>query len=685
MKPKTVVPLTNGDAKKAVARFGRSPRVPGVPLLPVGPPEDVWLAARRAGPDGYRVGASELAAVLGISPYASPFSLWWSKQDGWNAEPASRRQRYGHAVEDGIAGLFGEDHPELLVCRPGAGLWGHPVERWLVATPDFLAVAADAPLCSHGGDCLVHRDAAGLHNVDDQGGVHVEPVECKGLALDTPLPTPTGWTTMRAVQVGNELFDAAGRPCRVTAKSEVRYVDCYRIVFDDGSSVVCDADHRWVVSTGQNQRQHPAVLDARTIARTLRGTDRKRQHRVPLAGPLELPEIPLPVEPYTLGCWLGDGSTATGRITSADPELYDLVHAASGLAIGQDIGPGQRCPTRTVHGLRTQLRAVDLLGHKHVPDIYLRASAGQRLALLQGLMDTDGTWAAQRHQAVFVSTVKALALAVEELAASLGERPVMVEVEASRFGTTTTAWRVQWRPVRYNPFRLSRKAVRVTLAGPGGQSHRRMIVEVRAVPTVPTQCVVVDSPDHTYLCTERMIPTHNSDDGGKGWGKPGTDQVPAHHRVQLLVQCEILGAPRGWLVRKEHAYVVEYDDAARAEMKASLAEGRSFVVSLETGISPDIDGHEATTDTLTQLHPAIEDGAEEPVPAALAAEFRAALDALDTAKTRAEEAKNRLRDRMGAAQYAVDADGRRIAQRLIYKRRAYEVPAGMVDQLRRTK
>jgi len=353
MRARSVVPLSNGDAKRAVARFGRSPRTAAVPLLPPDAGEDVWLEARRRGPDGYRVGASELAAVLGLSPHSSPFSLYWAKQPDWERDPAGRRQRYGHAVEAGIAGLFAEDRPELLVVRPGAALWGHPVEQWLCCTPDFIAVASDADLCTHGGDCLVHRDTRGLHNFDDRGGVHIEPVECK------------------------------------------------------------------------------------------------------------------------------------------------------------------------------------------------------------------------------------------------------------------------------------------------------------------------------------------SDKGGRGWGKPGTDQVPAHHRVQLLVQCEILGAPRGWLVREEHAYRVDYDDAARAEMAGWLAEGRAFVAGLEAGAPPDIDGHEATAATLSQLHPAVDEDTEEFLPAALAAEFVEALDALDAAKARAEEAKNRVRDRMGRAQYAVDPDGRRVAHRVVYKRRSYEVAAGMVDQLRR--
>src|SRR6266540_7228681 len=149
---KTVVPLSTGDARKAVQRFGKSPRTPAVPLLPAGVDEAVWLEARRRDGETWRIGASELAAVLGASPYASPFSLWWAKQGGaWSEQ--TREQRRGHAYEPAIGGMFAEDHPDLFVCRPGAGLWGHPVHRWLVCTPDFLAVARDIAACTGPPEC----------------------------------------------------------------------------------------------------------------------------------------------------------------------------------------------------------------------------------------------------------------------------------------------------------------------------------------------------------------------------------------------------------------------------------------------------------------------------------------------------------------------------------------------------
>ena len=338
----------------------------------------------------------------------------------------------------------------------------------------------------------------------------------KGLALDTPIPTPGGWSTMGALLPGDRVFDSAGRPCAVTAKSSVHYRRCYRIRFDDGSSVVCDDEHLWLTTSGRLAARYKTSTAVRTteeIRRTLKLYG-QCHHRVQVAGPLNLPEADLPVHPYILGCWLGDGHTAEGRITSADPEVFERL-SGCGYGLGAS-PPSARCPTRTVYGLRTQLRKSGLLGHKAIPGIYLRAGREQRLSLLRGLMDTDGSWNSTRQQAVYASTDKALALSVRELALSLGQRAVLHIAASTGFGLTVEAYQVTFTPAGLNPFALSRKAGKVAVRSET-RSRRRVITAVEDMLTVPTQCITVDSPDGTYLCTEAMIPTHNTTASGP-WG-----------------------------------------------------------------------------------------------------------------------------------------------------------------------
>lgn len=329
----------------------------------------------------------------------------------------------------------------------------------------------------------------------------------KGLALDTPIPTVDGWKTMRHLSVGDQVFDSNGRPCTVTHKSEVHMRKCYRIRFDDGSSVICDDEHLWVTTAGRQKRE-TAVRTTEQIRQTLK-LQGASHHRVQVAGALQLPAVELPIHPYVLGCWLGDGHTNDGRISKPDEELFGRI-AECGYKIGPIPPSMPKCPTRTIHGLRVQLRAIGLLGHKAIPLLYLRASFSQRLELLRGLMDTDGSWNSTRHQAVFTSTDKALALAVCELSCSLGQRAILHTVTQSGFGLTVEAYRVTFTPVNgLNPFALTRKASKVHV--PTDKfSKRRVIVAVEEVPTVPTQCIAVDSFDRTYLCTESMIPTHNT-------------------------------------------------------------------------------------------------------------------------------------------------------------------------------
>ena len=84
----------------------------------------------------------------------------------------------------------------------------------------------------------------------------------KALALYTPLATPTGWTTMGDVQVGDILFDETGAPCRVMGATDVmRNRRCYRVRFSDGSSIIADADHLWAVDSDTPVRTQGTVKD----------------------------------------------------------------------------------------------------------------------------------------------------------------------------------------------------------------------------------------------------------------------------------------------------------------------------------------------------------------------------------------------------------------------------------------
>jgi len=332
-------------------------------------------------------------------------------------------------------------------------------------------------------------------------------LDWKGLALDTRLPTPTGWTTMGEVAVGDELLGSNGKPCRVVGKSAVKNIDCYQITFDDGTKVTCDHEHLWLVN-GE-------VLSTMAIRDSLKRYG-GNWRTVLNASPVELPDADLPIHPYVLGLWLGDGKHTSGEMCSIDEWVWAKIQDL-GYEIGGDISANDRSRSHTIKNIRGHLTALGVLGNKHIPQQYLRASMVQRIHLVQGLFDSDGNANPTRKTAVFTNTNERLSDGVVELLASLGQRPSKASVIAKGFGKTAQVYPVEFRPQRgFNPFSLPRKAVRIDPNWGPGHSYRRLIVAVDAVPSVPTQCVAVDSKDHTYLCTEKFLVTHNT-------GKPKSD------------------------------------------------------------------------------------------------------------------------------------------------------------------
>ncbi|WP_349263637.1 replicative DNA helicase, partial [Actinocrinis sp.] len=420
--------------------------------------------------------------------------------------------------------------------------------------------------------------------------IAARPAIGKALALDTPLPTPTGWTTMGTVRVGDELLGADGRPTRVVAATEVMTGrPCYEVEFSDGTVLIADEQHQWLTETRASRKSDQAaaarynrhrdqptfasVKTTREISATLRcdTADKRLNHAVPVAEAAQLPARDLPLSPYALGVWLGDGHTDAAGFTTADPEIIANLEAEGfrvtptgrlsfslrfpaepspderacvvcgelfvprtsqvstcGRNCGgqagsvsapvtaprcQDCGSPSagltRCQTcHDHHGtVQAVLRSIGVLGDKHVPEEYLRASESQRRDLLAGLLDTDG-YVDKIGTVHFSVTDRRLAHDTWELVLSLGYKATMTTKPASRDSDRSTRYTITFTPSE-KVFRLSRKIVRQS-----GSEHPdtrlRYIVDVRPIPSVPVRCVEVDNEDHLYLAGPTWIPTHNS-------------------------------------------------------------------------------------------------------------------------------------------------------------------------------
>lgn len=365
--------------------------------------------------------------------------------------------------------------------------------------------------------------------------VAARPAMGKALALDTPLPTPSGWTTMGEVRVGDELYDAQGRSTTVVAATDVMTGrPCFEVQFSDGSRIVADAEHQWLTETraarkskwaadrrynrARHQRVFPAVVTTAQLAATVRiGAEQRCNHAVlnasPLSGGAGRDDLPLP--PYVLGAWLGDGHSAGNRITCETDEIPMMIEGL-GFEVRQQ-GPmlyGMKVPAdgpggTTFTGL---LRQAGVLNDKHIPAAYLRASEAARRDLLAGLMDTDGTVVEGVGSCQFAVTNPRLAADVYELVVSLGYKCGRTTKRVKgRSEATSTCYILNFSTTD-DVFRLHRKHMLHKEERPQTTARigRRYVTAVRPVDSVPVRCVQVDNQDHLYLAGESMIPTHNS-------------------------------------------------------------------------------------------------------------------------------------------------------------------------------
>lgn len=364
--------------------------------------------------------------------------------------------------------------------------------------------------------------------------------ECYALAIDTQIPTPTGWSTMEALRPGDEVFDERGEICRVTHVTGVMHDRrCYRVSFSDGCSIVADATHLWPVEYNSSDGRGTIVsqvLTTEQVAADAIYPCGALRYAIPVAAPLALPDVALPVDPYILGAWLGDGDGRGARIFAGAKDADEMANhlRACGPAVlirptktgvcilqiepenklagryGSGGSPGPGSDPRSVFA---GLRALGLLfngqSRKAVPPPYLRASRSQRLALLQGLMDTDGCIGAANAVCSYSTTSPEIAAGVMDLVAGLGLK--CRRYERTR-GANKTEVRLNFQaPSTLPVFRLARKRARQNeCAYRESKLVRRKIVSVQAVESVPVKCITVDSASRLYLAGDAMIPTHNS-------------------------------------------------------------------------------------------------------------------------------------------------------------------------------
>ncbi|GAB2840367.1 hypothetical protein GCM10022221_44690 [Actinocorallia aurea] len=328
--------------------------------------------------------------------------------------------------------------------------------------------------------------------------IAARPAMGKALDLDTPLPTPAGWTTMRAAAPGDLLLGSDGRPVAVTAVSEVMEGrPCFEVEFCDGARIVADAEHLWTIRDAADAE---AVRTTAEMAASVLASDGTPNHAVALHAPLDLPESSLPIPPYALGALLASASTGVGLADEAAMRVEGaLAEAAPSPFLDDLLADGSLLASAA------RPQSVDEPASAcAVPAGYLRGSRAQRRELLAGLLDAAGT--PEADGAIGIGGLpEGFAGSVVELLVGLGLRcQTRQSGEAGRLDIRFASdAEVFGDPVKQ---RAHKEALRDAPPAPTA----RRIVAVRPVPSRPVKCVQVDAADRLYLAGRRMVATHNS-------------------------------------------------------------------------------------------------------------------------------------------------------------------------------
>jgi predicted phage terminase large subunit-like protein len=404
------------------------------------------------------------------------------------------------------------------------------------------------------------------------------------LARETRIPTTSGWKTIEQLGPRDMVFGPDGKPVKVLGKSEVfKDRELYRVTTDDGFSLVVDGEHLWTVRLSRTckvyhtyttedlwKREQGAVLRTKRNGEVEFLESRMkspRPPRLPDVLPVEYRTKRLPIDPYVLGVWLGDGTSRSGVITCA---ADDAVHMRKEFEERGYRTTDHACSvTFGVKGLQDKLRKLGVLQNKHIPLAYLQADVSQRRWLLKGLMDTDGT-VGKRGQCVFCQSNYDFIVQVRELLCSLGIKNSLIELDAKigekNYGKT-------WRICFYakDIAHLERKEERTIKTA---LKNGRYIRVEKLGTTGDTQCIRVDREDGLFLAGEGYICTHNTKSEFSSYllpafimgRQPKTKIIQATHTGELAVR---FGRKVRNLMDTDEYKQVFSDVALRADSKAA--------------------------------------------------------------------------------------------------------------------
>jgi phosphate starvation-inducible PhoH-like protein len=385
-------------------------------------------------------------------------------------------------------------------------------------------------------------DAEQIGRMMERGTIEVAPLAyMRGRAqpYDRQVLTPDGFRPIGSLEVGDLVVGSNGLPTPVLGVYPQGRKEVFRVQTQDGASTLCCAEHLWAVTTPADRRRGRPhrILETRQMRGRLRAAHAHRFELPLVSQPVELQPQPIPMDPYALGLLLGDGclmTSTTPSFTTADPELAVALEAAlDGIELRRKSevdyvlrhAAGHRGGVIVSNPVTVVLRHLGLAGTrsntKFVPLPYLRNSSEVRLAVLQGVLDSDGEPVTQQGRTCRIhygTSSPRLRDSVVFLARSLGG----IVYWRTRPAAGRKPGHAQGRDVHYRsdayvldirlpggiePFRLARKRQAYQVAG--GGRPMRFIESIEPAGEAETLCIQVAAADSLYV-TDDFLVTHNT-------------------------------------------------------------------------------------------------------------------------------------------------------------------------------
>lgn len=352
--------------------------------------------------------------------------------------------------------------------------------------------------------------------------VELQTGQGKAQPLDAAIKVPGGWKSMGDMQVGDELIAKDGSITTVIGVFPQGEKEIFKVTFADGRSTECCKEHLWKVYR-PNRSWDSKIVNTEEMIR-LKSLSNNRLY-IDLPDPELGKDLDLPLDPYVLGVLLGDASIAENALTISTPDSHILQRLKLVLPDTMEIRHASKYDYRLMSPVwkgnvwLDTLRDMGLTGTvsqtKFVPPRYLLGSLHQRLELIRGLMDTDGTVQKDGGSLSYCTTSVELASAMQYLIRSVGgmatvrsRTPFYTYKGEKKFGQV--AYEVDIRHKR--PTELLSLPRKKELTYDDGQYNATLklsVVSIEPVGRKEAQCISIAHPERLYV-TDEFVVTHNT-------------------------------------------------------------------------------------------------------------------------------------------------------------------------------